>query len=55
MSDLVAEVMLIGLVVSTIARNAALVFYLWWRYKKEKCEIEIVNRVLGDHDDETTD
>lgn len=55
MNELVAKVMLVGLVVSTTARNAALVFYLWWRYKKEKCEIEIVNRVLEDHDDETTE
>lgn len=55
MSKLVLEVLLVVLVASTVVGNAALVFYVWWQYKKEKREIEIVDGILGDHDDETTD
>lgn len=55
MSDLVMGVLLVVMVVSTVAGNAALVFYVWWQYRKEKREIEIVDSILGDHDDETTD
>lgn len=55
MSELVLEVLLVVFMASTVARNAALVFYVWWKYKKEKREIEIVDRILGDHNDETTD
>lgn len=55
MNDLVAEVLLVVLVASAVAGNVALVFHVWWQHKKEKREIEIVDSILGDHDDETTD
>lgn len=49
------EVLLVVFVVSTVVGNAALVFYVWWQFRKDKREIEIVDGILGDHDDETTD
>ena len=55
MSDLVMEVLLVVMVVSTVAGNVALIFRVWWQYRKEKQEIEIVDSILGDHDDEKTD
>lgn len=55
MSKLMLEVLPVVMVASTVAGNAALVFYVWWQYKKEKREIEIVDSILGEHDDETID
>lgn len=55
MSELVFEVLLVVFMASAVARNAALVFYVWWKYKKEKREIEIVDSILGDHNNEKTD
>ncbi len=55
MSELVLEVLLVVFMASIVARNAALVFYVWWKYKKEKRNAELAERLLEGEDDETTD